>query len=495
MIFKLLRIRNRIIFISSLNDRILTATYEKKGDVFHIGPISEVERSENLTCASCHILLHSPQASIIQDYFPMARSEALKMILDERIREEGYLSADATFSHAFKVTGHAKGKQQLLVVSLPSVLVDRALETAETLKVKRLQGITSVPAALAVLAGKISEQPVLSVIIRNGSCEFLICHQGLPILLQASPAENDSPEFSATLMQSMKAVVQRAERSHGLRVNRVLFLGQGVDYSAVVEQGFQVLKPDFSRFVTAENPADLSRFPEFAGALLQGGRMDYLPRSWRMAYRLQDVTCFTAMGAAVAGIVLLSISVNMQKELKHYRGLYQRQMQQVTDYSMRLKAMLPPEKEVQHLETIMDYWEKSADEPRIGDILTRIANALPQDIRIERFDAHRSHASQQHQNQGKLHPPASAVPGSDAPGPPQQTASLHNTRLPDSPVTFEMNLVTSGNFTEARSRFEQTVKRLGKWFELSDINWKYHENSNTGTMECKFQTKRLKGGS
>ncbi len=495
MIFRLLRVSNRIILFSSLSDSLLTATYEKRGKVFHIGPITEVQTTENLECACCHILLHSPQASIIQDYFPRARSEVLKMMLDERIREEGYLSADATFAHAFKITGQANGKQQLLVVSLPSTLVDRALQTAEALRVKRLKGITSVQAAIAVLAGKISEQPVLSVTIRNGSCEFLICHQGLPILLQASPAEKDPQEFSATLMQSMKAVVQRAERSHGIRVSRVMFLGQGVDYSAVVEQGFQVLKPDFSPFVTAENPADLTRFPEFAGVLLQDRHMDYLPGSWRMAYRLQDATCLMAMGAAVAGIVLLSISANMQKELKQYKELYQRQMQQVTDYSRKLKAMLPPEKEVQHIETIMDYWKKSTDEPRIDDILKRIANALPQSVRIKGFDAHRDHASQQHQDQGKLHPPANTVPGSDAPGLTQQTASLHNTRLSGSPVTFEMNLTTSGNFTEARSRFQQTVERLGKWFELSDINWKYHENSNMGTMECKFHTKGLKGGS
>ena len=477
--------KNRIFLVSSQNDTVLGATFTKKGGRYHIGRVQKIQDIQHMRCASCRILLHSPQANIIHDYFPKAKPQVLEMMLDDRIRKEGFLAADASFSHAFKVTKTAGKRQQILVVSLPTQLVERAFDIAEDTRARRLKGITPVPAALAALMGRVCDKPVMAVIMRNSSCEFLVCHRGLPLMMQASPVERDSPDAPAMLLEGMKAVARRAQRALGVSVETVLFLGHGVDYSSVVSEGFQVLKPDISRFVSAEDPADLTRYPEFAGALFAGRQLDYIPQSWHLSYRIQDAACYAGLAAGAAGLFMACLTLNMQKDVEKYRTLYAEQHQKVSKATVRILGMLPDSTEKAGFEKLMGYWKQNLKEPRLDDTLLKIAQALPLNTNIERFRAMRQNPS--NTGQGAETRPPLPVPGLPAPSSVKEPAS--SSPVSAAPITYEMDIITRGDFQEVRTRFEHSIENLRKWFILTDITWRYDQDTARGFMKCSFDTR------
>ena len=482
--------KNRIFLVSSQSSSILAATCFRKRGRFHIGRVQKMGKNPDLRCGSCRILLHSPQTSILQDYFPKSRPEILEMMLDDRIREEGFLAADASLSHAFTVTGSTGKKQQLLVVSLPSQLVETAFDIIEESRVRRLRSVTPVPAALSALMGRVTEKPVMAVIMRNSSCEFLVCHRGLPLMMQASPVEHDSPDAPAMLLEGMKAVARRALTTHNINLENVLLLGHGIDYSSIVTQGFHVLKPDISRFVSAENPADLTSYPEFAGALLAGSRLDYVPRIWRLSCGIQDAACYAALAAGMAALFMAGAAFNIQKDVDRYRTSYTEQYRKVSRASVQVLGMLPDSKEKAGLEKLMGYWKQNLREARLDDTLLKIAEALPPGTQIDHFRAWRKGTPDSARTSPAAVPPARSAPylpvapvldpsPEAAPAEPAFSA----------PMAFEMDVITRGEFTDARTRFEHSVEKLRKWFIITDITWEYDQDTSMGVMKCSFEMK------
>ncbi len=481
---------NRIFLISSHNSAILGATCTMRHGRYHIGRVEEITDIADIRCGSCWILMHSPQTSIIQDYFPGHRPEVLEMMLDDRIREEGFFGADASFSHTFTVTASSGKKKQILAVSMPSHMVETAFDIAEETNVRRLRSVTPVPAALAALMGSVTEEPVMAVVMRNSSCEFLVCHHGLPLMMQASPVEHDAPDVSDRLFESMKMVAGRMKKTHNMDLRKVLFLGHGVDYSSMITHGFHVMKPDISRLVSAEEPADLSRYPEFVGVLLSGHGLNYVPQSWYWSYRIQDVAFYAGLAAGLAALFMSFLSVDMHREVVAYRTLYMKQRQKVSQASVQVLGMLPESSEKAGFEKLMGYWKQNRQEPRMDETLIKIARALAPGTDIDHFKSCRKDTSSADASSSSPLP----VPAASAPPPAAMGVepAVSGQAGPDdtatgTPMMYEMDLITTGDFRDARARFEHSIENLRKWFVITDITWKYDQNSSQGTMKCRFK--------
>ncbi len=480
MIFRFAKRRNWVLMLSSHARTVLGAPFIQHRGRYRLGRVREMEEPLNILCGSCRVLLHSPHTHIIHDYFPAAKTEILNMMLDDRIREEGFMAADAPFSHAFKVTASMRNRRQLLAVSLPSPLVERAFDMAEATKVRKLRGITSVPAALAALMAGIDDEPVITVTLGNNSCEFLVCHMGLPLMMQATPVDQASPDVPSLLLQGLKAVVQRMNRISSISLKNIVFLGHGVDYSIFIREGFHVLKPDLARLVDAENPADLLCYPEIAGALLAGSALDYMPRSWRTAYRIQDMTSCAAMAAGIAAIVMTASGFSMQRDVEKYRSHYTKQSVKVSRTAVRVRDMLPRSSETAVLERLMVLWKQNLQEPHIDDVLIKIAEALPPSVKIDHFQAVRETGT----TSGDTAPPAPIpVPGVQR-TPVSPDRAGESVSAPPAPMTYRMTMVTHGDFVAARTRFENTIKALKEVFLMKNVKWQYHEGNSQGTMNC-----------
>ncbi len=481
--------KNRIFLISSRNSAVLGATCTMKRGRYHLGRVEEITDISSIKSGSCWILLHSPQANIIQDYFPKAKPEILEMMLDDRIREDGFFATDASFSHTFTVTASSGRKQQILAVSMPSHIVESAFDIAEESRASRLRGVVPVPAALSSLMGSLTDEPVMAVVMRDNSCELLVCHRGLPLMMQASPVEHDAPDASDRLFENMRMVASRIKKTHNMNLKKVLFLGQGVDYSAIITQGFHVLKPDISRLVSAEVPSDLSRYPEFAGVLLSGRTLNYVPQSWRLSYRIQDAACYAGLAAGLAALFMSFAAADMQKEVDAYRAMYTKQRQEVSHASVHVLGMLPDSEEKAGLEKLMGYWKQNLQEPRMDETLIKIARALAPGTDIDHFKAWRKDTS----TDAKAFPvsPLPVPPAYTPPAPAGAEPVVHRQAGPGArntgiPMTFEMDLVTSGAFRDARERFEHSIEKMRKWFVINDINWKYDQDTHRGFMKCSF---------
>ena len=484
--FSRFRRQNWIFLLSSLDDTIMGATFQKRGGRYQLGRIQEIKNPDNLRIGSCHILLHSPHANIMHDYFPVLKRGILEMMLDDRVREEGFLAADASYSHAYTVTSRAGKRQKVLAVSMPTRMVEKGMDLVETTGARRLLSIAPVPASLASLMYEISPEPVLAVIIRRHSCEFILCSKGLPYMMQASPVDQDSDNAMKMLLEGIKTVTKQASRTLNIKAAQVFFLGHGVDYSSVTKGGFSVLKPDLGRFVFAENPADLSRYPEFATALFAGKRLDYMPSGWRLAYRIQDTACYAGIAAGLAGILMTAQAFNIQDEVEGYRAHYRKHYQMVSQAASRLSGILPDQEEQGNLKKLLAYRRQNLEEPRLDSVLIKIARAMPEGTTIEHFKASRKGKDRDAPSAAAPLPAPAPEPAPNGPSGSPDASSEATPDLVRATIRYEMDVVASGKFEDTRTRFEQTIRSLKKWFRITSVSWHYEADRRQGVMKCHF---------
>ncbi len=484
--FSRFRRQNWIFLLSSIDDTIIGATFQKRGGRYQLGRIQEIENPGKLRVGSCHILLHSPHTNIMHDYFPVLKRGILEMMLDDRVREEGFLAADASYSHAYTVTSRAGKRQKILAVSMPTRMVERGMDLVETTGARRLLSIAPVSASLASLMYEISPEPVLAVIMRRRSCEFILCCNGFPYVMQASPVEQDSDNALEMLLEGLKTVAKQASSTLNINASQVFFLGHGVDYSHVISGGFSVLKPDLDRFVSAQNPTDLSRYPEFATALFAGKRLDYTPQGWRLAYRIQDTACYAGIAAGLAGILMTVQALNIQDEVESYKAHYTKHYQMVAQAASRLSGILPDSEERDNLEKFLAYRRQGLEEPRLDAVLIKVAQAMPAGTTIKHFKASRKRKDKYAGSPAAPLPRPAPEPAPDGPPGLPDASQAAKPELVRAPIKYEMDVVANGKFEDTRTRFEQAIQSMKKWFRITSVSWHYDEDRRQGVMKCHF---------
>jgi hypothetical protein len=142
--------------------------------------------------------------------------------------------------------------------------------------------------------------------------------------------------------------------------------------------------------------------------------------------------------------------------------------------------MLPDSTEKAGFEKLMGYWKQNLKEPRLDDTLIKIAQALPLNTNIKHFRAIRKNPADT--GQGTETNLLLPVPGIPAPSPTKEPASP--APVSSAPMTYEMDIVTRGDFQDVRTRFEHSIENLRKWFILTDITWRYDQDTARGFMSA-----------
>ncbi len=468
-----------IVLLSSQTEAVFAAPCRKHRGRMQIGELRQIEDAGKIRCNSCYILLNSPQTFMLRDYFPVAKPDVLEMMLDERIREEGFLGADVAFVHKFKKLSVSGKKQLLHVISLPALLLTRAMNILDAMRVRRVECIAAVPVAVAALMKAILDEPVIVVLVRRNSCEYLVCRDGMPEMMQVSPLDTSSSRVSGLLLQGLQAVAHRAGGALGLKVRNVVFMGSSVDYSTVASQGFHVIRPDFSRFFQAEQTGDLLNYPELGGVFYAGSEFDFMPRSWRACYSFERVADIGMMAAGLAAALLIYGGYRADSELRALKARYTSQYQKVAAIAEHIQVMLPDPRETSLMETLAALRKQNLEEPRIDDVLLSLAGCLPETVNIESFRARRQVSAQGHAagqgNAGTARRNPASMPGQAAPA------------LSAGPVSgelvFHVSLASQGEFYRIKSRFEQVLEKMVGVFQVSAMRWWYDEDGATGRMQ------------
>ena len=469
-----------IVLLSSQTDKVFAAPCQGQKGRMRIGALREIEDPGKIRCNTCYILLHSPQTFILKDYFPVAKSDVLTMMLDERIRVEGFLGADVAFIHTFKKLSTAGKRQQLLVISQPALLLERAMNILDSMQARRVECITSVPAAVAAMMNAIVDEPVIAVLIRNNACEYLLCKDGIPEIMQVAPLDTSSSQVSSMLLQGLNAVVHRASSSLGVKVKNVILMGHGVDYSTVVSQGFQVLKPDFSRFFQADNPGDLLNYPELGGVLYAGPDLDFMPRSWRVCYSFEKFIDIGLVVAGLASALLIFGGYRVDGELKALQARYMEQYRKLAAMTERIEAMLPGSRETALMESLAALQKRSLEEPRIDDVLLSVAGCLPETVHIDSFRAERQNRpTKPVAGQGMANPARPSQAGMSGNANPASIAGSVSGEL-----VFHVSFASEGEFYRIKTRFEHVLEKMVGVFRVSGMRWWYDEAGATGKMQC-----------
>ncbi|WP_457572956.1 hypothetical protein [Desulfolithobacter sp.] len=445
--------------------------------------------------ANLYCSLATPRTHLLLAEFPRLKKELLDLQINERIRQEGLYGEDIHFIQRIKKIDRQGNTQKLSIVSMPSTDLAPLLDPRLANLGLRVRRIVPAPVAIAGLLGQLTAEPVLAAIFSAEGLQVLLVQDKRPIYAQMIPPDVSGLFEEPMLAQTFEVVRQNIRRLFSLEVERFICLGSRYEECPARIGGEDAWQPNWDLIFDAESLVDIYRHPELYGTWFADPVYDFLPRSWRISYALQQTSGWVTAGLFLAAAGLGALGYTGRAGLEEMRQQYQRLFQEVSARQHELGSMLPSDEEKQLVEQVASLQARIMLQPRLENILATIAATIPGSVKIVSF-TYRAEAT------GTV-PPGTQAPGSGFVPPPGQLRPGQGTDSGNSALRvhgllggtgrLHMVFTTRGDLLEARSSFEETISGLAKKYTLENVVWNYGQEAGSGLLECDLVLKKSAG--
>ncbi len=425
------------------------------------------------------LVIHSERIAISTESFPPMKQELLMLQIDERVRPVGPWAEDTILHHCTYLLDKDSSLNSFVIISLPETDIRNVLSslTGTGLRINRC--VTHV-AAVAALAGQLTDEPIISCILDKSYLEILVTEKGIPYYSQISPIDDQLVDFDI-IAQAVFNVRQIIDSRFNKSVKKTLiFSKEKLDIPDKLGEE-KIWRPDFD-FVSGGNHDIVWRFPQLIGALFVPKSFDCLPEDLRFSYLIQDINK-VAVFVALSGVAILGAS-GLYLSNQHVKVLadFQQLDSSVENRKTELIKKMPGRDEASSVAHVLKVINSVSKEPPLDALLYSLALSVPEDVIIDEIKIDRK-------------PDQNMQSPAEAPSPEmlsQESASQlegheADKAFFDMPLTVWLRFLTSGDFQQVKTRLEKTVDLLGAKFEVSNIKMEYKEDTGQGQLSCRLE--------
>lgn len=409
------------------------------------------------------------KAAVTRGQFPAAGRGILALHVDERVRQAGYFGPEEPLLHRWKVLGRRGPQLVLSVLSCSEAELHRIWDEFPEGAAEGIRRQVPAVAAVAALAGRLIREPVLVADFGASHLTLVAAEGGIPAYAQVVPySEPQRPEPEA-VAPAVAFAVQAVQRQTGLRVAGVLPVGplRGACPPRPAP-GVEIVEPDWAAVVGPAAAAAAPEAPALYGAPFVDPALDLLPAARRWARAWLDALPPLAAGLGAGALALAVAAAVLFVQARHLEDVYMARYRQLQQERRAFEAGLPAPDRKADLERLLAIRARKAGEPDLDQVLVRLAEAVPNGVKVVRLQVRREGAGS-----------GRAAPEVKDPA-----------RLLDRPLILEAEMVTQGGFSTVGARFDRLERGLDPAFDLKKIGWMYDEESAEGYLSCRLIPRR-----
>ncbi|MDA8162974.1 MAG: hypothetical protein M0022_08765 [Desulfobacteraceae bacterium] len=477
------------------NDTWLRVPVLKAGDRPVFGGVEETRGATPVKKGNVRLAVFSRKMYLLNEEFPKTGREILRLQITERMRQSGLLRDGASgFSYCMRPTAERDGRTLYSIICMPQEEIDPFIMMGLGQGVRTVS-ISPAPAAISGLMGVLTPEPVLAACFFQDILLIIVGQGGAPLYMQFVPFDTNGRLEEPMLAHTFEIVLQAVRRIHHVDVKTITAIGPNAGVCPEMVGGYRLWLPEWSAFFDMDDPSLAARYPALFGSYFVDRAFDFVPASWRLSWRIQDISRWMAMAAMAGAVVLFGVGAYIKNENMPLEAYVTARGRAITVQRGRLQKMLPDGQEKEAVERLAGLWSRYRSQPRLDSMLLAVSRSLPDGVSISSLEADR-HVQNTHpapaaggpmaQNNGGPSGQQPQAMGSEGTG---ASSRPIPEELLDRPFDLSLELVTTGGYAQSRQRLEEAAAALCRRFIMRDVKLDYDEKSGQGRLSCRLSVK------
>ncbi len=460
----------------------------QKGNTLSIEHFQQIISPKDIPAKSAHVVFYSERLLVSKESFFATKKEILELQIDEKMRLIGPWAEGTRVKHAMHLLSKGEQQNEYIILSLPENDIENVVnQLSNDIRIKKCSVHV---AAIASIVGKLTDELILSCFLANGFLEIIVSEKGIPYYSQISPLEILPTDDLSIISQAIYNVRQIIGSKLNKSVKKTIFFTRQLDEIPRNIQNEDIWIPDVSKLVKNDNEGLFFKYPELFGAIFVSNDFDLLPKKLKQTYLFQDINK-VATSIALVGSIALGISTPYLINKKNNQLItYQKLYQKVQQEKRTIQKQLPTIEQTQEINNLLSLWNNIQNEPSIVNILLDISKSIPQEVILDHINITRQAISKDiaQNSNDDININALEYGLDNSSNMENSINAKHN--LLDTPLSINITFFSQGSFRDVKNNFEETTIRLGKFFDLKEVNWSYKEQEKSGILNCKILLNR-----
>lgn len=441
--------------------------------------IKELQTLDEKYKGAVHYTFTPEEYHLYTDTFPRLKPELLALQVKKRFTDLGVAMDTRAMLHKSRELGGKTGVISSIFVNETDL--GQNLAQISTMKGLRKCRLIPAVASIAGLLKEVTEKAVLIFLIGRRFSHVLVVKNGIPIYNQSLAQTGPGQVEEALIPNAVDFARVTLKKDHGIDDFNVCCLGPGRDTVHLKNLDIEEWHPDFSAAITTPQPEDILRYPHLFGAYFADPAYNFIPKEFVSTWRIHGASRITAIGAAIASLILLAGWFYYQPILKEQRITYQSISTELDEQREHIAGRMPQATILNNFERLVNIRTTSEKDVRLDTLAKNLSDALPPKVHITELKIQR----QTMEEDGSIDmPPEAAL----APGALDTAGTAQELSLPEKiqarPITLTLTCNSEGSYTEVTTRFEKTASALNKVFGVENLTWSYREADRSGAIHC-----------
>ena len=441
--------------------------------------IKELQTLDEKYKGAVHYTFTPEEYHLYTDTFPRLKPELLALQVKKRFTDLGVAMDTRGMTHKSREIDGKTGVISSIFVYKEDL--GKNLSQISTMKGLRKCRMLPAGASIAGLIKEVTEKAVLIFLIGRRFSHVLVVKNGIPIYNQSLAQTGPGQVEEALIPNAVDFARVTLRKDHEIDDFKVCCLGPGKDTINLKSLDIEEWHPDFSVALTTPQPEDILRYPHLFGAYFADPAYDFIPKEFVRTWRIQGASRITAIGAAIASLILFAGWFYYQPLLKEQRSTYQSMSTELDEQKDHIAGRMPQATILNNFERLVNIRTTSEKDVRLDTLAKNLSDALPPSVHITELKIQR----QTTEEETTIDMPLEAVPDPAALDMPGTTQALS---LPEKiqarPIALTLTCNSEGSYAEVTTRFEKTASALNKVFGVENLTWSYREADRSGAIRC-----------
>lgn len=440
--------------------------------------VKELQTLDENYSGTLHYTFTPEQYYLYTDTFPQLKPELLALQVKKRFTDLGVAMDAGRMIHKSRELSGRTG-------AISSVFVheeDLGHSLPQISAMKGLRKCRLLPAGVCIagLLRQVTEKAVLIFLIGRRFSHVLVVKGGIPLYNQSLAQTGPGQVEEALIPNAVEFARVTLQKDHEIEDFNVCCLGPGRDAINLEKLGIKEWHPDFRGAITAPQPEEILRYPHLFGVYFADPAYNFIPKEFVSAWRIQTASKITAVGAAVASLILLAAWFYYQPIIKEKRSTYQSISTELDEQRERIAGKMPQNTILNNFQRLVNIRTTSKKDVRLDVMAKHLSDALPPNVHITELKIQR----QTTQEDSSIDmPPETLDPAVMDVTDTDQELSLPE-RIQARPVAITLTGSSEGSYLEVTTRFEKAASALNKVFGVENLTWSYREVDSSGAIHC-----------